>query len=130
MMAVRGACAVIALIVCAWFAIGTRQAQNTFRAEAFVTTHHVASPSQGRAVQAWLSAASLLNPDTTVTLLQGRAAQELGHAQRAEQIITPITRKEPQNLDAWLSLAYVSGHDPGLFARALSRVKRLDPLGG
>lgn len=120
----------LALVVCAWFVVGLRQAQGTTHAEAFVTTHQHASRAEGHTVRASLSEASLLNPDTTVTLLRGRLAGELGQSGQAARLITPITRQEPQNLDAWLSLAYVSGHDPAVFARALAQVKRLDPLGG
>lgn len=126
----RAAGAVAALILCAWFAIGIRQARDTARAQAFVTTHKVANANQARAVDSLLAAASLLNPDTTVSLLRGRVASERGNPAEAERIIIPVTRQEPQNLDAWLSLAYVSGTDQKLFFHALAEVKRLDPKAG
>ncbi len=127
---IRFSLVLFSLVGCAWFAIGVRQAGDTAPAMTFVTTHTTATADQARVVSSLLSSAAVLNPDRTLSLLRGRLASERGNERQAEQIIIRVARDEPQNLDSWLSLAYVSGHNPTLFAQALAQVNRLDPRGG
>lgn len=128
-LVLRSAVVLLAVVTCAWFALSIRQARDTARASAFITTHQSATALEARRLNSWLSSAAALNPDRTVSLLRGRLAAERGSERRGERLIRAVTRAEPQNLEAWLSLAYASPHDPQLFAYALAHVKRLDPLG-
>jgi hypothetical protein len=126
---VRVALALLAIVASAWFALSIQQARDTARASAFITTHQSVTEREAAALDSLLSSAAALNPDETVDILRGRLVAERGDERQGEQLILRVTRDEPQNLDAWLSLAYSSPHNPPLFAFALGHLKLLDPLG-
>jgi predicted Zn-dependent protease len=124
----RVAYAVPALIVCAWFALGIRQAHDVGRATAIVSAQASASATQAHEVNSLLTNARSLNPDQEVQVLRGRIALERGDPKRAIQLLTGVTQAEPSNLDGWVWLARASGGDRSLFARALARVRELEPV--
>jgi predicted Zn-dependent protease len=128
MRAVRLCCILAALVVCAWFALGARQAIDTNRAQAIVSSADKLSSAQADRANALLASAATLNPDRQVDILKGQALLERGDARAAQQVLMAVTRAEPRNLDAWVKLAEASGNDLKLFQLALARVRALEPL--
>jgi predicted Zn-dependent protease len=119
--------ALAAVIVCAWFALGIRQAAEVADATDVIEPSHVLTVTQLRAIDSWLDSARRLNPDTQVEILRARAAIEAGQAPRAEQILENVTRTEPMNLEAWIWLAGAALGDPPLARYAVARIEQLDP---
>lgn len=128
MRRIRAALVVFALLLAAWFGLGAHQAIDTSRATAVLSAGNSISRARAASVSSLLNGASVLNPDRQVALLRGALALERGHPRRAQRLISQVTRAEPQNLDAWLSLAHAATDDPALFDQALIHVRRLEPL--
>lgn len=120
----------VALIACAWFALGVRQAHEISRATAIVSAGNVADAAQAREVRALLHDARLLNPDQEPQILLARIAAERRQARLAVALLEAATREEPQNLEAWVWLAHLAGGDPAAFYRAVAVAHQLDPRGG
>jgi predicted Zn-dependent protease len=119
--------ALVALLACAWFALGAREAHQLDRAMAIVAQSPAPSTRQLADANSLLRSAAELNPDSEVTLLRARVALlEHQHA-RAEQIAEEVTREEPKNLLAWDALAQIAGGDQRTLFRALGEINRLDP---
>jgi len=103
MRAVRVAAVLGAVIVCAWFVLGARQAHEIDQATNIVTVPRQ-SAAKLRAAARDLHAAALLNPDRTVDIL-----------------------REPDNLEAWISYTGANlGRPNG--RRGLAAMIRLDPI--
>jgi hypothetical protein len=100
---------VLALLVCAWFAIGIRQAVNTNRATALVAGGNRLTVTRDQRARSLLSSAAFLNPDREVTLLRGQLALDERRIAAAERIFASVTRREPLNLEAWVKLGYSAG---------------------
>lgn len=125
---VRAASLIIVLVVCAWFALGIRQATSLTAAETLVDAQTHATAAQARRVQSLLDEAAMLNPDREVDILRARILLERGQDRPALGIIEGVTRAEPQNIEAWLWLAHASPSNPRRFYYALRRVGQLEPL--
>lgn len=123
----RAMVAALALVVCAWFAVGARQALDTAAATAFVTTHTTATAAAQRRIDSVLKRAAWLNPDKTVAMLRGRLALEQGNVSGARRILTAVTRSEPDNVQAWVALGYAYVGDRPMYIRVLERIAGLDP---
>jgi predicted Zn-dependent protease len=123
----RAACAVLAALAAAWFALGIRQAHDTARAQEIMNGMAALDAAQAREVSSLLNDAGQLNPDKTVAILRGQLALERGHEQRALRMLLDVALKEPQNLDAWVWVGRASTHDQRTFLEAVDRVRRLDP---
>jgi len=108
-------CGVVALIVCAWFALGARQAIDTQRASAIASAGITAT------------AAQVLNPDKLPDVLLGRVELEHRDYARARRVLESVVRSEPQDIQAWLWLAGAWAGHPALALRALRQLHRLDP---
>lgn len=91
----------VALIACAWFAIGIRDAEDTDQAAAILSASGHPGPAAARRADSLLDAAGLLNPDRQIDLLRGQLALQIGHAAVARKIFLRVTREEPQNILAW-----------------------------
>lgn len=115
----------VAVLACAWYALGAVQAINTSRATALLSGRPI-SPRRAAEVRSLLDTAGTLNPDQTVNLLRGQLAYAQGHVSQARRIFVSVTQAEPQNLQAWLQLAYHS-QSTRYFLLALSRVDQLLP---
>jgi hypothetical protein len=124
---VRVLMATVAVVVCAWFALGIRQARNIDRASAIITSGTTPSPRQASEIKGWLDAAGWLNPDRQVQLLRGKLDQERGERAAARRILLPATAAEPMNLQAWVYLAQVTTPPEKAFEDALHAIARLDP---
>jgi hypothetical protein len=120
-------CAVVARVACAWFGLGAHQAIDSSRAAAIVAEGGRISPAASRRAVALARGADTLNPDREVDILRAAALLERGDGAGARQILTSVTRAEPQNLEAWLWLARASAGDPKLVLAALRRVRALEP---
>ena len=120
-------CGVVALIVCAWFALGARQAIDTQRASAIASAGTTATAAQEREVSSLVRAARLLNPDKLPDVLLGRVELEHRDYARARRVLESVVRSEPQDIQAWLWLAGASAGHPALAAQALGQLHTLDP---
>jgi predicted Zn-dependent protease len=98
----------VALVVCAWFAIGIRQAHDTAKASAIVLNAQSLSAAQVKHVDSLLHSASFLNPDRQVSVLRAQAAQRHGDLKLAQAILRGVVHAEPQNAPAWIALARAS----------------------
>jgi predicted Zn-dependent protease len=126
-MIARAVAAAVALLVCAWFALGARQAHDTTAATSIVQANSTLTRAQARDADALVHSAALLNPDQTVNILRGRVAVEGGRDAEARRILAAVTREEPRNLEAWVALASALPNNEKLFRQALNRVRQLEP---
>jgi predicted Zn-dependent protease len=125
MLAARIGALVLALVGCAWFALGARQAHQTARANAIVSSSQRLSPGRARRAAAALEAAGTLNPDLQVDVLRAELAIDQGRPRTARRILASVTRREPQNLNAWLQLARASTGDRVSFFAAEIHIRTL-----
>lgn len=116
----------VAIVLCAWFVLGARQAHDVSRATAIVQQPEALSAGQAAQVDALLSSAATLDPDRTIALLRGIAAQARGQRERAIRIFEQVTREEPMNVDAWVYLAQAAVGDGALVQRAVVQIGILD----
>ncbi len=125
----RVAVLVAAVAATAWFAIGIRQAIDTSRAIALINGPSHLSATEARRASSLLDSASTLNPDRTIDILRGHLAIDQGHNAAALAILEPVTRAEPQNLSAWVQLAYAAARagDRATLERAGHEVSQLFP---
>jgi hypothetical protein len=120
---------VAALVVVGWFALGIRQANGISQATGLVTgASHLTAVQAARARSA-LDTAATLNPDRTVDILRGQLALDRGRSAEAQRILLAVTREEPQNLTAWIQLAYAAArnHHDRLLALTGRRISALFP---
>lgn len=124
----RAGLVVVALVVCAWFALSARQAVNTNRAAALVGSGSLTA-SQAQHADSLLSAAGTLNPDLTPDILRGQLALQRGEYQTALADLESVTRREPLNLGAWSALAYTAARagERGTLIRAAHHISILFP---
>jgi hypothetical protein len=119
--------AAVAGIVCAWFAVGVRQAHDTARAGSVLSGATPLNPVQGERVAALLREARLLNPDQQVGVLRGELAIRRHDLGAARAILGEVVHAEPMNVQAWVWLAKASSNDPSAFLVALLHINRLEP---
>jgi hypothetical protein len=90
-----------ALIVAAWFYLGTRQTADLASATAIVNAGDRLSAADTRHSLSLLHSAAFLNPDRTIDLDRSRIALKTGHKRRAYRLATSVTDAEPMNAVAW-----------------------------
>jgi hypothetical protein len=117
----------LALVACAWFAFGIRQAIDTSRAAAIANQGNYATAAQVHEVASLTRSARLLNPDEQPDVLLGQVETEHGDDSSARRVLGAVTRSEPQNLEAWLWLGHASRSDPVTFYVAAAHVRHLEP---
>jgi len=105
MSLIRAMLVAIAAIVCAWFALGIRQAHDTAQATTILSNASTLSAAQADHVDSLLHSASFLNPDRQVSVLRAQAAKERGDPGLAQTILEGVVHAEPQNAVAWIALA-------------------------
>jgi hypothetical protein len=95
-----------ALIVAAWFYVGTRQTSDLAAANAIVNSadQHL-SKSQADRARSLLHSAAFLNPDRTIDLDRSRIALKTGHRRQAYRLAISVTNAEPMNAAAWQYVA-------------------------
>jgi hypothetical protein len=125
-LVVRTVVIAASLIVCAWFALGIRQAHDLARATSIVSGPGSVGPGQARQASALLRSAAVLNPDSQVDLLKGQLAFRDGDRASAGRLFADVAKREPMNLMAWFWLAQApENHQAWLIA--LARVAQLEP---
>jgi predicted Zn-dependent protease len=125
---VRISALVVAVAACAWFALGIVQSIDTTRATAIVSSSTPMTAQRAAHARSLLDSAGKLNPDRTVDILRGELASELNQPARAVALLESVTASEPQNADAWVTLARVAlHHDTPALERAVARLAELDP---
>ena len=125
MLAARPLAVLLALIACAWFALGFRQARDTDRASTIVSAAAL-TPNQTAQAASLLRAAATLNPDREVDMLRGRLALRVNDRVRAVQTFEQVSREEPMNIEPWVWLTR-SATSAKIFASALAAIGRLAP---
>lgn len=126
-MALRAAVLAVALVACAWFAIGVRQGNATRDAAALLDGSTRLPAAKARHAAALLHDAGQLNPDLQVDVMRGQLALQQGDTTRSRRILQDVVRSEPENLNGWIWLARSSSADPVTFRRALRRARALVP---
>jgi predicted Zn-dependent protease len=126
----RAATLLLALVVCAWFALGIRQAHETAKATDVIASSSSLTSRQLDEVQSWLDSAGTLNPDHSVDILRAQALIKVGRAGTAERLMEHLTRSEPLNLEAWIWLGGAALGDPAVALRAIAHIDTLDPRAG
>jgi hypothetical protein len=94
-----------AVIVAAWFFVGTRQTADLASANAIVNAGGHLSAADARQARSLLHSAAFLNPDRTIDLDRSRIALETGDRRRAYRLATSVTGAEPMNAVAWQYVA-------------------------
>jgi hypothetical protein len=122
----RAAILGLAVVVCAWFAVGIRQAHDIDQATSIITGAKLPTPAQAEHAQSLLTSAGWLYPGTEVDILKGRLAIEKGQRPLAQRIERSVTRTEPMNLNGWVWLAN-SYTSPKFSLPAVAHVLALDP---
>ncbi len=129
MVLARASVLVVAVIACAWFVVGIRQAHDTAAATSIITHRGGLSAAQVAHARSLLSAAGSLNPDSQVEVLSGRLAYVENERSSAVSIFENVLRREPANVQVWLLLSEAASNDQRLVDRAFVQVTRLDPRG-
>jgi Flp pilus assembly protein TadD len=125
----RASLLAIALVACAWFVLGFRQARDIGRATAIVNRTSTLDASDAAQARSLIQSADTLNPDLTPDLLRSQLALDENDNGTAERILSRVTRSEPMNIEAWVQLAVAANQtgDKGTFARAARTVGKLEP---
>jgi uncharacterized protein HemY len=130
-MRARVAVLVLAVLVCAWFALQIRESRETDRVTAIISSSAKLSRAQSSTARSLLENAKLLNPDTAVTVLRARLALGEGDPAAARQILAGVLAQEPMNLSAWAWMVRASQDDPHerliAFAHVLQLVPKVPP---
>jgi hypothetical protein len=101
---IRALVVLVAIVACAWFAVGVRQAHGVSQATAILSSSPRLSAAQAARANAALNSARFLNPDTTVDLLRAEVDDARGHPAAAARILLTIAHKEPMNVAPWVAL--------------------------
>lgn len=117
----------VALPICVWFGLGIRQADDTTKATAILSSTAPPSRAQIARAASLIRAAQPLNPDTEVDVLRAQLDRAQNELAAARQILERVVAEEPANAVAWLWLARSSRGAPGTFVTALERVRELAP---
>ncbi|MGH2915454.1 MAG: hypothetical protein ACRDMX_10740 [Solirubrobacteraceae bacterium] len=123
--ALRALGVIAALLVCAWFALGTRQSLDTDAASAIVSQSGRLSAAQARRAADLLAAAGQLNPDRGLDLTRSQLAVREGDRARGRAIALAVARAEPQSIQAGLTYGNASGDDPSADRLARRRAEAL-----
>jgi hypothetical protein len=127
--AARVSLAVVALVICAWFALGIRQAHELDRATAIVsglTGQRKLTPAQATLARSLLSSAAVLNPDQEINIVRARVALLRNDRPAATRILMGVVHSEPMNLEAWYGIA-TSAKSGATVASALAHIDLLEP---
>jgi hypothetical protein len=123
--AVRGMSLVAGIAVCAWFAVGIRQAHDTAAASAILSGGSRLSPAGAARASSLLDGAALLSPDRQVGLLRAELAAERGQRALAQRLALRVAHAEPRNSQAWLLLSSIG--TPYEAAVAVQRLAKIAP---
>jgi predicted Zn-dependent protease len=115
----------VALIACAWFALGIRQVRDQDQAARLIEGRPPTASQAARALRL-LDGAATLNPDTQPDVVRAQVALRRGHEPKAERILLAVTRREPENIAAWYLLQIVTyGRDAKTYRLGGEHVREL-----
>jgi hypothetical protein len=119
---------VAAVIAAAWFALGVVQSTSEEAAGRRLATVDHPSPAAVERTRRLLDRASWLNPDQSPEIQRAHLQLQLAGPAASVRALLAVARHEPRNVKAWVAIALVAaGHDPGVHALALGRIRELDP---
>jgi hypothetical protein len=119
----------LALIACAWFVLGIRQAHDLGVATSIAQNRSI-SPAQAAHAESLLDSAATLNPDKEVQLVRAQIASAAGNDTRAIALAQQVANAEPENVVAWYVMAQVSGSSGQLLLTAFRHIRELSPVVG
>lgn len=118
----------LAVVVCAWLALGLRQSSALTGAQAELDRPARPSAAQSAAIAGRLDTAGTLNPDASVDLARAQLALERGDRAGAVSRLRAVVAREPANIAAWGRLAFaIRAGDPEGFAAVVRRIRALQP---
>ena len=128
MLGARLALVALAVVACAWFALGIEQLHEQSRANALMAQPGTPSAALTARILHLLDRAATLNPDRQIDLLRVQADLRAGKDASAVKTGEAVVRAEPQNVSAWAVLEFAAGaDDPPLARLAQERVRELGP---
>ena len=117
----------VAVIACAWLALGIRQVHDQQEAIRLANNPNPTTAQVAR-MQRLLDSAEELNPDMLPEVTRAQLALRRADGKAAERTLLAVVRREPDNIDAWNLLAIATaGRNPPLNRRARKRVRELAP---
>jgi len=122
----RIALVAVAVLACAWFALGIRQVHDQQRAESLVNGHGKLTAAETARARRLLDGAAELNPGSEPDFLRAQLAFRAGDRAAARRVLQRVVRREPENINAWLLLEIVTyGLDQRTNVLAAERVREL-----
>src|SRR5215217_7396664 len=130
-LAIRLALVLVALVTCAWLAVGYDDARLEARGQAaldrarqgFIPAREV------RSAAAALKDSRRLNSDQAPLITEGLLMSFVSRRARAEALARRAVDAEPDNVQAWF-LRFVAAPDAKVAAEARRRVVQLNPWAG
>jgi hypothetical protein len=117
-----------ALLVCAWFVLAAVQARALDRAKEVVRAPGVPSAAQTDRAERLLDTAGFLSPGTEDDLIRAQLLTETARGPEARRLLDDVVAREPDNIDAWSRLAFLTlRKDPRAWAEASAQLRRLAP---
>lgn len=129
MVLARAAVVALAILACAWFFLGIRQAKDIAHATSIVSSASKLTPAQAARARSLLHDAGRLDPDNEIDILRAEVALGLGEHRQAEQILAGVTRREPDNIEAWLWITK-GATNSHTFYTGLAHIALLEPKVG
>lgn len=128
MLAARAVGAALALVVCAWCALGIVQASATDAARERAVHQRVYTRADITELDRLLDRAGTLNPDRQVDVLRADALFARRDVAGARRLLVGVVGSEPDNLLGWQTIAIAFARiDPVLARRARANLRRLSP---
>ena len=124
----RGLVAVVAVAVAGWLGVQAVGAHGDAEVTRITLSERTPSAQQRARASMLIDRMERLNPDERPEQLRGLVAYRAGDMRRATAIFAAITRREPENLQAWALLSRAAErYDPSLAATARERMAELAP---
>ncbi len=126
--ALRGALVLVAVIICAWFALGAVQARDQNHATDLIDSFATPTPALTARILSMLDTAHTLNPDRNVDLLRAQALTRSGYPSAGLRVAQRVVVAEPLNINAWTVLGFAArpAH-PAQFRLAERKLRELAP---
>jgi hypothetical protein len=127
-MAVRALICVLSLAAAAFLVVEERGARAAADIQHSALASGAPKPGQTARARAQLPTAERWNPDTDPRVDIGVLEVRAKHWRAAGAEFAAVTRREPENAQAWALLGFAAArYDSGLAARALARERALEP---
>jgi hypothetical protein len=123
---IRYGTAVAAVVICAWFVLGARQAHEIDAASQLLANH---AGDASRATPE-LKSAAFLYPGNDVRILQAQLDLKRRRYAAARRLIAKAIAKEPEDLNAWIAALDLAVDDPAVenTNRVFAHLRMLDPI--